>query len=443
MPAPLNEEQEAALVKILYWLRETSNSYFVLGGHAGTGKTFTCQALLDSMKLSVCFTAPTNKAVKVLRQTMHGSSEVCSFATTYAILGLRLHNLTEVKKIGRGKSRLRAQDFDLVVVDEASMVSAVLMQHIEETAHEHPRTRFLFMGDSAQLPPVGERRSRVWRMVADKVCDYAVLTRVMRHDNKILEQCTILHRVIKSRKLDELVTIEGHDATTGGVYKLDYAGFLNAVQQHAALSRQHGGGFVTGSSKVIAWTNRCVDEHNRRIRTEIYGEGLPEFVFGERVILTAPIFDAEGAPIAATDDEGVVVSAIAGMHPEYKLYPVIQLQIELDDGPTIVAYVRDTTHPDDVERFATDKEMLAERAREKPWYWPQFHKFVDAFAGVKYAYSITAHRAQGSTYTMAYVDCRDILKNRDSLEALKCFYVACSRPTTKLVLGQLTKQVIG
>jgi hypothetical protein len=50
-------------------------------------------------------------------------------------------------------------------------------------------------------------------------------------------------------------------------------------------------------------------------------------------------------------------------------------------------------------------------------------------------YGATVHRAQGSTYETVWVDYQDILKNRNRREAFQCLYVACSRPTTKLLLA--------
>jgi len=54
---------------------------------------------------------------------------------------------------------------------------------------------------------------------------------------------------------------------------------------------------------------------------------------------------------------------------------------------------------------------------------------------VKYAYAITAHRAQGSTYDTVYVDYQDILMNRERYEAFQCLYVASSRPRKTLYLA--------
>jgi len=58
----------------------------------------------------------------------------------------------------------------------------------------------------------------------------------------------------------------------------------------------------------------------------------------------------------------------------------------------------------------------------------------DLFHPVKYAYALTAHRSQGSTYENVWVDTSDILYNRERREAFQCLYTACSRPTKRLNL---------
>ena len=67
--------------------------------------------------------------------------------------------------------------------------------------------------------------------------------------------------------------------------------------------------------------------------------------------------------------------------------------------------------------------------------WKDFWLFKEAFHSVRHAYAITAHRSQGSTYTTVLGDYKDVLVNRTRHEALRCFYVMCTRPTTSLVLA--------
>ena len=85
---------------------------------------------------------------------------------------------------------------------------------------------------------------------------------------------------------------------------------------------------------------------------------------------------------------------------------------------------------DSIMKFARNPLAALRRSKQET-----FWALKELFHDVKYAYAITAHRAQGSTYENVYVDYQDILMNRERREAFQCLYVACSRPTTKLILA--------
>ena len=59
---PLNSEQREAVRLIKEWELINTDRYFILDGAAGVGKTYT----LSQSGLPFTYTAPTNKAVKVL-----------------------------------------------------------------------------------------------------------------------------------------------------------------------------------------------------------------------------------------------------------------------------------------------------------------------------------------------------------------------------------------
>ena len=67
-PPPLTPDQAQAAAQIVAWLAQGEPTV-VLGGYAGTGKTFTVTALLKEYlnRRPLVVTAPTHKAVHVLR----------------------------------------------------------------------------------------------------------------------------------------------------------------------------------------------------------------------------------------------------------------------------------------------------------------------------------------------------------------------------------------
>ena len=188
----LNSEQEIAGKALESFLSEKcGNQFFLLSGFAGTGKTFLLSKVLSGRK--VVFTAPTNKAVKVLdsslRAAMGGGSPTSvppRTCTIHSLLGLALRADGGVKVIKQKDTDLTIDSFDAVVVDEASMVGAELLTYIRK-AVEGTKTKVIFSGDPMQLPPVKELESGVWKLNIPK----AELQTVMRYKDAILE---LLHQ---------------------------------------------------------------------------------------------------------------------------------------------------------------------------------------------------------------------------------------------------------
>lgn len=418
---PLNTEQEAALTAIESWATADDSPFFVLSGSAGTGKTFCLQNLIPRIKGRMVFTAPTNKATKVLREALKSDEYKPDCRTVYSLLGLRLEANGEVKELANPEDPIDLSKFRIAVVDEAFMVNRVLMQAIED-AVEKSGVKFLFLGDPCQLPPVKEDVSPVAKLQ----CPAAHLSKVMRHDNQILTLATELRRAIglPFPRLNLKADNDGQQ----GVWYMDTAKFerhLSAAVTKGAFCRPNG-------CKAIAWRNTTVDRLNRLIRSRIFDDTSQPWLREDRVIFTAPAKDLEDEPMASTDDEGTVTEVYEDHHPFYNDFRIYRIAITLDDNRLAVARV---LHPDSIAAYATRCEELAAKARMNRRLWKEFWNFKDAFHSLRHAYAITAHRAQGSTYDSVFVDMRDILCNQNRNEAMRCLYVACTRPKRVLVIG--------
>ena len=75
------------------------------------------------------------------------------------------------------------ENLGLVLIDEASMVDSTLLGIALQCAHPF-KTRLVFVGDPAQLPPVGEQTSPVFAM--QRSCA-ATLQEVVRHQGPVLQ----------------------------------------------------------------------------------------------------------------------------------------------------------------------------------------------------------------------------------------------------------------
>ena len=419
MAPTLNEEQASALDSIDGFLSSDA-SFFVLSGSAGTGKTFCVRELVNRTKGRFIFTAPTNKATKVLRESVTRDDYKPECRTIYSLLKLRLEANGEVKELKAPEDPIDISAYKAVIVDEASMVNAVLFQHIQEASKKF-KIKFIFLGDAAQLPPVKELRSPVWELAFG-----SKLTKVMRHDNAILVLATALREQV-DRFAPSIKLSQNNDGEQG-IWK--YPGI--EFEKQIILDVDAGAFVKPNGSKVIAWRNVEVDKFNSLIRNRIFPQASGPWLVGDRVLFTAPAKDIDDAPMASTDDEGEVTRVDTEWHAVHGDMKIFRIAITLDDNRTVVARV---LHPESQVRFAKKVEELSAAANANSRKWKDFWEFKDAFHSLRYAYAITAHRAQGSTYDTAFVYWQDILSNRNRQEAFRCLYVACTRPRRALVLS--------
>lgn len=418
----LNPEQEVAVSALLAFISDPdpASPFFILKGYAGTGKTFIMKEVLRRCSHSAArfaFTTPTNKAAKVLR-AVTGEAR-----TIYSLLGLRIEKSGEVKELVGGEAPQDLSELDVIFLDEASMVNRHLFSLLKQEANDN-NLKIVFMGDAGQLPPVGEAESPVW------ACDNgASLTQVMRYDNQILKLVTAIRSAMND--FCPSITIKTDNAGGEGVWKLAKQSFKEAI-----VAAAQSGAFADGNkAKVIAWRNVRVAEYNDLIRYSIFGAAAKPgyYVVGDRIVATAPCKRGDDI-LLSTDDEAIVESFIDTVHPLEPKYRAIELKCRTETNALIRVLV---LHPESQHDFDNDCQTLAHQAKAKAngKLWKKFWNLKDSFHEIKYAYAITSHRAQGSTYETVFVDYADILYNRNRKEAFQCLYVACSRPTTKLVLA--------
>ena len=151
--APDDAQRRAVAVCTLRW---TS----VLAGGPGTGKTTTVATLLAVLRdqdpsLRIALAAPTGKAAARLSEAL---AEVdLPDADRTRITGLSASTIHRLLGPIRGSSRFRHDrhrhlPFDVVVVDETSMVSLTLMARLLEAVR--PDARLVLVGDPDQLASV-------------------------------------------------------------------------------------------------------------------------------------------------------------------------------------------------------------------------------------------------------------------------------------------------
>ncbi len=106
-----------------------------------------------------------------------------------------------------------------------------------------------------------------------------------------------------------------------------------------------------------------------------------------------------------------------------------------DDDDTEVIYYIDILHEDSESYFhvlANKLKKTAIETRGKNKSWIKYYDFLRRYADVSYAYAITAHKSQGSTYETAFVLEDDIDVNPNVVERNRIKYTAYTRSSKKL-----------
>ena len=124
-----------------------SSRVMVLTGGPGTGKTTTVNAILslyEAMYDRVALCAPTGRAAKRLSELTHHAA-----STIHRLLEVD-YTSGNVRFIHNEKNLLK---YDVIILDEMSMVDVKLFQALLAAARYH--CRIIMVGDADQLPSVG------------------------------------------------------------------------------------------------------------------------------------------------------------------------------------------------------------------------------------------------------------------------------------------------
>lgn len=159
----LSDDQARALDAVFAWLDAPTSPFLTLGGYAGTGKSTLIGQIRANTRVRIAICAYTGKAAHVLRskglqaaRTIHSliyqPHEVCSYCDAVLGEGEACTRYRQCHKAGTHTqyTLVPALEFDLIIVDEASMVSNEI--HEDLLSFGIP---ILYVGDHGQLEPIG------------------------------------------------------------------------------------------------------------------------------------------------------------------------------------------------------------------------------------------------------------------------------------------------
>lgn len=442
----LNEQQYEGIEKIRAWLKSDAN-FFTLSGYAGTGKSTILKKILDEYRGGVCVSAPTHKALKVVVNTTNKEGK-----TLQSLTGLRpdvmLEDFNPNSPIFRPIAIPKILNYNLIPIDESSMINKGLYDLIFELV-DGSRTKILFIGDKAQIPPVGEKESHVFSIVTENSHH---LTKVERQsdDNPILIMCDALRNNLDTITSGITRRTSFNGVGEGVMFTLDKKAFRDEV-----LSKFKSDEYKKDIdyAKLIAWKNGTVMMSNKIIRTELFGIDS-EFIEVGDVLMGYRTITAENQKtiIIQNSADYRVVEKSKLIENSYGIFGYdIKLREELARGVFnfFNIFIIDVDNHDNLHQYAEMHDFLRDMAKVNKTLWRKYYSFrrnnmlmvvIDKYRNgidrkkddiivkdLDYGFAITAHKSQGSTYTNCFIMENDINDNWVLKERNQIKYVAMSR----------------
>lgn len=244
---------------------ETDNT-ITISGFAGTGKTTCIKQIIAGRESDTLVLAPTHKALNVIKMNFPNIPNISTLASAY---GLRKNFLTHEWELNPKKETLAG--VKVCLIDEASMMESKMQSAITEMNYELG-IKTIFIGDSAQIPPVNSKEIS-GAFDTDLVGDMLELTKIMRQKDgnpnlalytKIRENLLKDFNSFSSQVVTDSEGIQqGFYVTSNGNEKLNIINQLFSSQEFKE---------DTGFCKIITYTNRKIFTMNGIARKAVFGE---------------------------------------------------------------------------------------------------------------------------------------------------------------------------
>jgi len=399
-PIDINPEFRRALDL----LEHTSQNVFITG-KAGTGKSTLLEYFRKITAKNIVVLAPTGvAAVNVEGETVHSFFRFKANVT-----------MDKVSKIKSAKRRKLYSSLDMIIVDEASMLRADLLDCVDKFLRLNGKredrpfggAQVVFVGDLYQLPPVvmseerdvfsGYYRSSYFfdsKVFNGLEIEFVELKKIYRQrdegfirilnavsDNTVLDE----HLKALNRRWEPDADIEGHD----------YCVYLAPTNALAGNINERMLEKLTGPANTFS--------------AEIEGEVNEKWLPVDKELRLK-----QGAQVMLlnNDEKGRWVNGTVGkITAIVSTRPYEAVEVTLENGETVTVF----PHKWEVFRFALNEDngVLEARPAGKFMQYP-----------LKLAWAITIHKSQGKTFDKVIID------TGNGMFACGQLYVALSRCRT-------------
>ena len=421
----LTEAQQQALGKLKSFLR-SKKSFFRLSGYAGTGKSFLiCHLIewLDEHDFEFTIAAPTNKAAKSLMQVGTSVGINIEVKTVAQLLGQQpeLNEETGEEEF-TSSGNAEFDDYDVIIVDEFSMINRSNFEEIIQAIATTINTKVIFVGDEAQLPPVKEQQPMV--AISELIDDTAVLNEVVRYEGEI----AVVAEQIRSEDKYTRRMYPFRSSEDKTIVCQPRQEWLETVTQYFQAKDCKSN---PDYARLLVWRNKTAGNANRFIRSRLWGKDAPIFVPGDRLIARKPLFRVRpgqkgrnrwGILINNSEECSVIEQpTIKQLSFDKISYQYRSVPVKTDTGFEVNLSVL----TEQAERLREEK--IKDYVEKKQW-----NKYFDlsrTFDDVTYAYSLTVHKAQGSSIDYVFLDTEDM---QGCPDLQKMLYTALTRAKVRV-----------
>ena len=426
---------------------ELDGKCFILRGYAGTGKTTSVAALvkaLPAFKLQSLLLAPTGRAAKVMS----------SYAGRVA---LTIHKKIYRKRVAVSMDMSfqlapNLSENTLFIIDEASMIAdewntqngSSFLKDLMEFVYNRKNCAVLFVGDTAQLPPVGSLDSPALnkKYLVDnfhlKVTEVE-LREVVRQEQKsgILANATMLRQLINEEDvtLPQFITKGYRD-----IFRMTGLKLVEGLEY--AYSK-----FGMENCLVVCRSNKSANVYNQQIRARLlYRE--EELTGGDQIMVVRNNYfwlpDSEATAFIANGD----MAKITRVRNEEERYGFrfSEVQMEFLDYPeagsitckvmldTLQAETPNLSYEQSKKLYEGLSEDYAHITNKKERLLAiKQDPFYNALQ-IKFAYAVTCHKAQGGQWDAVFVDQGYLTDEMVDMDFLRWLYTGVTRAKRELFL---------
>lgn len=494
----LTASQQNAIDSLDRFFSDDTHKIFLLKGFGGTGKTFLTKGItdyFDAREINYVLAAPTGKAAKVIQ------SKTNKMATTIHKAIYYFKNLDDDLNSNDDTDAFKAYfNIDehtvrptntVFMIDEASMIgnnyqkneffkfgsSKLLNDLIKFTniMDEKYNNKIIFIGDTAQLPPIGMSKSpaldkNYFKEELGIIVNSAELTDVVRQK----QESGILINSLRLRK--QMVNKAWLNGITLDLNFEDMKSIKENILVDKYIESCSGGG-TPDESIIIAYSNEMVDYYNSLVRENLF-LNKKQITIGDKVMAVenyrdpdTPIFNGDYGYVKEIDTDTIqrdikIKTNINDERIEVTV-PLRFRKVQLEFSDTNKSFdietlifenilYRDIVYANSsfaldiknyglsirdiskIERIALYFDVARRAAKlniksdEK-----KFRIFMteDPFYNslkIKFGYAITCHKAQGSEWKNVFLNCN--AHNKSSLEYLRWLYTAITRSSKDIYL---------